>query len=78
MVGCVGDDDPGQTYRRLADRGVDIRHVAISPDRPTGAAYIVVEERENTIVVVPGPMRRRSSWPGSFPELTREDGESSS
>ena len=76
MVGCVGDDDPGRAYRRrLADRGVDIRHVAISPDQPTGAAYIVVdEERENTIVVVPGANAAVSaSWPGGFPELTRED-----
>ncbi len=76
MVGCVGDDDPGRAYlRRLADRGVDVTHVHISPDQPTGAAYIVVDdERENTIVVVPGANGASSDgWPAGFPELTADD-----
>ncbi len=56
MVGRVGDDDGGRAYRqRLQALGVDTSGLGTDPDLPTGQAWIAVdEERENTIVVVPG------------------------
>lgn len=76
MVGCVGDDDPGRAYAaRLAARGVDVTHLSVSPGEPTGAAYIVVDDqRENTIVVVPGANAAiEAGWPDRFPELHPDD-----
>ncbi len=56
LIGAVGDDEAGTRLRRVAvDDGVDIDTVETTPDRPTGRALIVVDERgENSIVVVAG------------------------
>ncbi len=55
MFGCVGDDSNGQKLlENLKNTGVEIAHVKILPDVPTGIAMITVAENDNTIVVVPG------------------------
>jgi ribokinase len=56
MVGRVGPDAQGARLRdHLADEGVDVEHVAIDDDAPTGMALIAVDgSGENTIVVSPG------------------------
>lgn len=56
MVGRVGADEGGALYRsRLHDDGIDVEHLHIDAERPTGHALIVVsDDGENTIVVIPG------------------------
>ena len=56
MVGAVGDDEGGTTYRaRLEGLGIDVSRVDVHATEPTGTALIVVStDGENSIVVVPG------------------------
>jgi ribokinase len=56
FVGRVGADDAGRRLRDgLAAEGVDVAHVRVDPDAPTGIALIAVDGAgENTIVVSPG------------------------
>ncbi|WP_371814058.1 PfkB family carbohydrate kinase [Phycicoccus sp. HDW14] len=56
MVGCVGDDDGGRSYRaRLERLGVDVGGVRVVDGTETGHALIQVsDDGENSIVVVPG------------------------
>lgn len=56
MVGCVGDDDFGDMYKRnFVDLGVDIRSLHTIPNTTTGVAPITVNESgENSIVIVKG------------------------
>jgi ribokinase len=60
FVGRVGDDDAGRRLRDgLADEGVDVAHVTVDPDAPTGVALIAVDRAgENTIVVSSGANAR--------------------
>jgi ribokinase len=60
FVGRVGDDDAGRRLRDgLAAEGVDVAHVRVDPDAPTGMALIAVDRAgENTIVVSPGANAR--------------------
>ena len=60
LVGRVGDDDAGRRLRGgLAAEGVDVAHVRVDPEAPTGMALIAVDgARENTIVVSPGANAR--------------------
>jgi len=52
MLGCVGEDDFGETLLRgLEENGVDTRWVRRVPGVPTGTATIVVVEGDNCIVV---------------------------
>ncbi len=55
LVAAVGDDDAGRAYvARLDAFGIDTR-LTVSPDHPTGTAWITVDDAgENTIVVLPG------------------------
>ena len=64
MVAHVGDDAGGHAYRdRLAKLGIDVAHVVVDPDAPSGYALIVVSaDGENTIVVAPGANASRR-WP---------------
>ena len=53
----LGRDQFGEMARRTYQQeGVDIRYVFDTPDFPTGAATIILDEvtRENAIIVVPG------------------------
>src|SRR4051812_1635895 len=62
MVACVGDDDPGRALvDALRADGVGVDHVRVDPDRPTGAAFIAVDDAgENQIVVSAGANRALS------------------
>lgn len=55
MVGAVGDDVSGRRLReRMANEGVDIRHVSVL-DAATGLAVVLVDrDGDSTIVVSPG------------------------
>ena len=55
MVGCVGDDDFGNTLRNaLAQDGIDTAHVR-TVEGSTGVAVVMVDdEGENRITIVPG------------------------
>jgi len=63
FVGRVGDDDDGRRLRDgLAAEGVDVAHVTVDPDAPTGMALIAVDRTgENTIVVSSGANARVSA-----------------
>jgi ribokinase len=56
MVGCVGDDAFGEaSLRNLRERGIDVRHVRVVADVPSGVAPIFVEPSgENRILIVRG------------------------
>ena len=56
MIGAVGDDVRGETaLEALRAENVDVTHVRVVPDEPTGVALIAVGPRgENQIVVAPG------------------------
>jgi ribokinase len=56
MVGRVGPDPQGGRLRdHLANEGIDVEHVTVDDDAPTGMALIAVDgSGENTIVVSPG------------------------
>jgi ribokinase len=60
FVGRVGADDAGRRLRDgLAAEGVDVTHVRVDPDAPTGMALIAVDGAgENTIVVSSGANAR--------------------
>jgi ribokinase len=63
FVGRVGDDDAGRRLRDgLAAEGVDVTHVRVDADAPTGVALIAVDRAgENTIVVSSGANARVSA-----------------
>ncbi|HEY6596429.1 MAG TPA: ribokinase [Asanoa sp.] len=63
FVGRVGDDDAGRRLRNgLAAEGVDVTHVRVDADAPTGVALIAVDRAgENTIVVSSGANARVSA-----------------
>ena len=56
LFGAVGRDHAGNTLRlALHDVGVDVDHIAVLDDKPTGIAMIMVESNgQNRICVVPG------------------------
>ena len=59
MVGRVGDDVFGRAVvSAAAEAGVDVSHVTVDPDEPTGASSITLEVTEtsanNRIIVCPG------------------------
>jgi ribokinase len=63
FVGRVGADDAGRRLRDgLAAEGVDVAHVRVDPQAPTGMALIAVDRAgENTIVVSSGANARVSA-----------------
>ncbi len=62
MVGCVGGDAFGQRLREgLAAEGIDITHIRVDREAPSGIALITVDPfGRNTIVVAPGANGRLS------------------
>jgi len=55
LIGRIGDDAFGQELHAfLMDHGVDLKHVTLATETPTGAAIVTVSDTNNTIVVVPG------------------------
>jgi ribokinase len=63
FVAAVGDDPFGQmTLERLAEEGIDSRHVATIPGESSGVAPIWVEpDGTNRILIVPGANARLDS-----------------
>lgn len=60
MIGRVGDDQPGRDLvRGLEAEDVDVSHVGVDGDAPTGLALITLDEQaENAIAVSPGANSR--------------------
>jgi ribokinase len=60
MVARLGDDEHGRLLRSsLVEAGVDVAHVLVTPDAPSGLALITVDAAgENTIAVSPGANAR--------------------
>ncbi len=56
MIGCVGNDDSADRYRKhLSDEGINIEGIIPTDSAPTGSAFITVDDAgENAIVVDPG------------------------
>jgi len=55
LIGNVGDDLFGsRLLDYLKNDGVDVRHVGIRPEVPSGIAAITLTKEDNSIVVVPG------------------------
>jgi len=56
FIGKIGDDIFGkQAVQQLEDEGVNVAHVAVDPENPSGVALITVDSKgENSIVVAPG------------------------
>lgn len=56
MVGQVGGDAYGEWLRQSLSRaGVDVTHVRVAPEAPTGLAMVTIDASgQNQIVVVPG------------------------
>lgn len=56
MLGAVGDDEAGRgSVAVMAAHGVDVEHVTVVADAPTGTAIIQLDaDGENSIVVIPG------------------------
>lgn len=55
MFGCTGDDDNGrQMLSSLKAEGIDVSHIKVTKDQPTGLAIITVAENDNVIIVVSG------------------------
>ena len=56
MVGQVGGDAYGEWLRQSLSRaGVDVTHVHMAPEAPTGLAMVMIDaSAQNQIVVVPG------------------------
>jgi ribokinase len=56
LIGCVGDDDPGEAYlAHLVAEGIDTGDMLTAAGEATGSAFITVDdEGENSIVVHPG------------------------
>jgi len=55
MIGCVGGDAFGaQLTESLRGCGVDTRHIRALPGAATGVAVVVLEGRDNRIIIAPG------------------------
>ena len=55
MCGCVGDDEFGKSaIDSLKKDGVDVSHVRVVKNTPTGTAVIIVEDGDNRIILDKG------------------------
>ncbi len=56
MLGCVGNDNFGeQQKKQLASRKVNVSHLKVCNNKPTGTAIIYINSTgDNSIVVIPG------------------------
>ncbi|PTG04831.1 ribokinase [Staphylococcus chromogenes] len=54
MIGRIGDDDFGQEIVQNFQRnGVDVTHLKVVPNMPSGTAHITLADHDNSIIVVP-------------------------
>lgn len=60
FIGRIGDDKQGEALlASLRAEGIDVTHLGIEPDIPTGLAVITIDDdAENSIVVSPGANSR--------------------
>lgn len=55
MIACVGNDGFGtELVQNLHEEGVDTADVSFSSEKSTGIANIILSEKDNRIIVVPG------------------------
>ncbi|WP_346728961.1 ribokinase [Lederbergia citrea] len=55
MIASVGNDVFGKELtENLSHENIDITHVSISSEKPTGIANIILSENDNRIIVIPG------------------------
>lgn len=56
MIGAVGKDDNGRQLKKaLSESGVDIAGIDEIEEKPTGCAFITIDEKaENSIIVIQG------------------------
>lgn len=55
FIGCVGDDQYGtQIIDNLSKNNINTKYVHKLVNKTTGTAHIVLAERDNSIIVVPG------------------------
>ncbi len=54
LLGKVGPDHADQILTTLAKEHLDLSHIHVEPDYPTGTAIITQAHDDNTIIVVPG------------------------
>lgn len=55
MIGCIGDDSNGEfSVKNLQNMNVNTEGVVLVHNAPTGVANIVVAEKDNSIIVIPG------------------------
>ena len=55
MCGCVGDDEFGtDALKSLKKDGIDVSHIRVVKNTPTGTAVIIVENGENRIILDKG------------------------
>lgn len=54
MVGCVGNDDFGNTLRTVLEQEHVNTNTLMSASEPTGVANILVHHHDNRIIAVPG------------------------
>lgn len=55
MIGCLGDDNFGKELKHILQmEGVDVNHIKLTKDAPTGIANVILAEKDNHIIVVPG------------------------
>jgi len=74
LIGRVGRDDFGAQMKAfLAAQGVDLQHVRETEGKATGCALIVVANRDNAIVVVPGANAELSEQDIEAVSVSRDD-----
>lgn len=67
LVGCTGDDADGEWLRGIAaDDHIELGHVALHPDLPTGSALIVVDDAGANTVTVSAGANAAAAFPGGL------------
>lgn len=55
MLGQVGSDDEGKAYLKyLEENGIDSTGIIVRDDVPTGQAYILSIDKDNSILIIGG------------------------
>jgi ribokinase len=74
LIGRIGRDDFGAQMKAfLAAQGVDLTYVQDTEGKATGCALIVVANRDNAIVVVPGANAELSAQDIEAASVSRDD-----
>jgi ribokinase len=74
LIGRIGRDDFGAQMKAfLSAQGVDLKYVQDTEGKATGCALIVVANRDNAIVVVPGANAELSTQDIEAGSVSRDD-----